>query len=66
MYYTYERISYYYSFFAIGAFSNAIVNLKHRKGEKNFVLPIQMIVVVLFVALTIWRIPGDFKFFWQV
>lgn len=65
VFYTYERISYYYSFFVIGAFSNAICNLNHKKGEKNFVMPIQIVVVLLLFALTIVRIPGDFTFFFQ-
>ena len=63
VYYTYERISYYYSFFVIGAFSNAIDNLNHKKGEKNFVLPVKVIVILLLATLAIWRIPGDFSFF---
>ena len=66
MYYTYERVSYYYSFFVICAFSNAVCNLNHKKGEKNFVLPVQIIVVLLLSVLTLWRIPGEFSFFWQV
>ncbi len=65
VFYTYERISYYYSFFVIGAFSNAICNLNYKKGEKNFVMPIQMVVVLLLFALTFVRMPGDFVFFWQ-
>ena len=66
MYYTYERISYYYSMFAICAFSNAVCNINQRKGEKNFVLPTQLIVIILLSFLMIWRIPGEYKFFWQV
>ena len=65
VFYTYERISYYYSFFVIGAFSNAICNLNYKKGEKNFVMPIQMVVVLLLFALTFVRMPGEFIFFWQ-
>ena len=63
VYFAYERVSYYYSFFIIGAFSNAITGLNHKQGEKNFVLPVQIIVVLLLVVLTLWRIPGDFDFF---
>ncbi len=63
VYFTYERVSYYYSFFVIGAFSNAINNLNEKRGDRNFVLPVKIVVVLLLVFLTVWRIPGDFTFF---
>ena len=65
IYPTYERVSYYYSFFIIAAFSNSVVNLKQRKGEKNYVLPAQMIIAVLLIVLMLWRMPDDLVFFWQ-
>ena len=65
IYPTYERVSYYYSFFIIAAFSNSVVNLKQRKGEKNYVLPAQMIVAVILIVLMLWRMPDDLVFFWQ-
>lgn len=63
VYYTYERVSYYYSFFVIGAFSNAIDNLNHKRGDKNFVPIIKGVVILLLVFLAVWRIPGEFSFF---
>ncbi len=63
VYFTYERISYYYSFFVIGAFSNAIDNLNHKKGDKDFVLPAKVVVTLLLVLLAIWRMPSNLDFF---
>lgn len=66
MYYTYERVSYYYSIFAIGSFSNAVTNITHKKGEKNFVLPLQIVIIGLLAVLALWRTTSNINFFWQV
>ena len=65
VYPTYERVSYYYSLFIIAAFSNSIVNLKQKKGEINYILPLEITVSVLLVVLWLWRTPSDLVFFWQ-
>ena len=65
MYYTYERVSYYYSFFVIGAFSNAITGLKESKSGLRYKAPLLVAVVLLLVALAYIRMPTDTRFFWQ-
>lgn len=65
VYPAYERVSYYYTFFVIAAFSNSIVNIRQKKGEINLVQPAEMIISVLLVVLLLWRMPDDLVFFWQ-
>ena len=65
MYYTYERVSYYYSFFVIGAFSNAITGLKESKGRLKYKAPLVLAVVLLLAALAYVRMPNNTIFFWQ-
>ena len=66
VYYAYERVSYYYSFFVIASFSNASMNIHHKKGETNFVLPLQLAIVGLLLILSFLRMPTNIEFFWQV
>ena len=65
MYYTYERVSYYYSFFVIGAFSNAISGIKEKRGGIKYKEPIIIVAVLLLVALAYIRVPTNTLFFWQ-
>lgn len=66
MYYTYERVSYYYSFFVIGALSNALTGIKERRGEFNYKFPVLIVAALLLVALAYIRMPTNTRFFFEV
>ena len=64
-YFSFERISYYYSFFLVASFPNTMSILRKRNERDKTVAVIKFIVCALFIALCIWRMPTDLSFFWN-
>lgn len=62
--YSFERVSYYYSFFAIVALANSCARVARGTGDSlrlNRIVP--AVVIILLILLIAWRSPKDLTFF---
>ena len=57
---SFERVSYYYSFFIVAALPNSIARISNKNNGKYL---ISTIVVLFFIGLIIWRMPMNLQFF---
>lgn len=65
VYYSYERLSYYYTFFTVAAFSQSISSLRKKNEYDKTAGNIKIISCMLLIVLAFWRIPSGLDFFWN-
>ncbi len=64
MYYSFERISYYYTFSIVSVFPSSVERLDNNSQSKKL---IKFVAIILLAGLYFWRSQGSsLKFFWNV
>jgi hypothetical protein len=65
VYFSFERLSYYYTFFTIGAFSQSVSSLRQKDEYDKTRSNIKGIICVTLIALAFLRMPIGLNFFWN-
>lgn len=65
VYFSFERLSYYYTFFTIGAFSQSVSSLRQKDEYDKTRSNIKGIICVTLIVLAFLRIPIGLNFFWN-
>lgn len=66
IYLAFERLSYYYTFTVIAAFSNSIAHFDLKDGNDKIKKVIYLLIILACLALYVVRRQGDLVFFWTV
>ncbi len=64
-FFSFERLSYYYTFFTVAAFGNTLTALRKNNNADETRGIIKIISCILLLALIVWRAPSGLEFFWN-
>lgn len=64
-FFSFERISYYYSFFIVASFPNSTKLLKKPNENDKAVEVFKYILIILLIVLCVWRMPENLTYFWN-
>ena len=65
VYFSFERLSYYYTFFTVAVFSQSIHNLRKKDVYDSTVDNVKIVVCLFLILLSFWRMPAGLNFFWN-
>lgn len=65
VYFSFERLSYYYTFFTVAAFGQSMQSLRKKDIYDSTIDNIKIVVCLFLIGLSFWRIPANLYFFWN-